>query len=294
MDKFIVQHGCRLISLASMPTTLEQLEILIEQKLGVKCNMLSYKDDLDRVHQILNQFDYAEAIIYAGSKGIVITVNNIGPKTASYIEQAPLVESLLTLADLSRSSSDFNIPDNPLHFHHTSTLTQASEDQKPLIQSAISIKSTHSLQYSPSTSHFSQFPNLSSLPSLPNLTSSIRTIIKEELTRHSSFLSLSSSSLIHPNVRCTNCNSLPIIGIRYKCQVCSNFNLCSACEARFEHPHGLLKMCKISADNSSIYEERVNKVLRLVKMGFEEEESRAMLSKYDYDIECAISELLLS
>jgi hypothetical protein len=31
-----------------------------------------------------------------------------------------------------------------------------------------------------------------------------------------------------------------------------------------------------------------------MKMGFEEEESRAMLSKYDYDIECAISELLLS
>ena len=277
-----------------MPTTLEQLEILIEQELGVKCKVLTYKDDVERVHQILNHYDYAEAVIHAGIKGIVITVNNVGPKTASYIEEAPLVESLFSPTDLSRSSSDFNIPDNPLHFHHTSTLTQASKDQIPFIQSALSIDSTHSIQQSPSTSHSSAFPNLSSFPSLPNLTYSIRTIIKEELCRHSSFLSLSTSSLIHPNVRCTNCNSLPITGVRYKCLLCSNFNLCSACEARSEHPHGLLKMCKNSGDNTSVDEERVNKLLRLVKMGFEEEESRAVLSKYDYDMEVAISELLLS
>jgi hypothetical protein len=290
MDKFILQHGCRRISLASMPTTLEQLEVLIEQKFGVKCRVLTYKDDLERVHQILNQFDYGEAVIFAGSKGIVITVNNLGPKTASCIEEAPLVESLFTPTDLSRSSSEFNIPDNQLHFHHPSTLTQASEDSQPLIESALPINSTHSIQYSPSTSHSFQVPNLS----LPNLISSIRTVIKEELLRHSSFLSLSSSSLIHPNVCCTSCNSLPIIGVRYKCQVCSNFNLCSACEARSEHRHGLLKICKKSDDNSSGDDERANKVVRLMKMGFEEEESRAMLSKYDYDIECAISELLLS
>lgn len=294
MDKFIVQHGCRLFSLASMPTTLEQLEILIEQKLGVKCKMLTYKDDLQRVHQILNHYDYAEAVIYAGSKGILITVNNIGPKTASCIEEAPLVESLFSPTDLSRSSSEHNIPDNPLHFPHASTRTQAFEDQKTFIQSALSIDSIYSIQHSPSTSHSSPFPNLSSFPSLPNLTSSIRTIIKEEFLRQSSYLSLSSSSLIHSNVRCTNCNSLPIIGVRYKCQVCSNFNLCFACEARSDHPHGLLKMCKKSGDNSSGDEERVNKVLKLVRMGFEEEESRAVLSKYDYDMEVALSELLLT
>ena len=294
MDKLIVQHGCRRISLASMPTTLEQLEILIEQELGVECEVLTYKDDLERVHQILNHYEYAEAVIYAGSKGIVITVNNVGPKTASYIEEAPLVESLFSLTDLSRSSSEFNIPDNPLHFHSNSTLTQVSKDQIPFLQSALSIDSTYSIQQSPSTSHSPAFPNLPSFPSLPDLTSSIRSIIKEELCRHSSFLSLSTSSLIHHNVRCTNCNFFPITGVRYKCQLCSNFNLCSACEARSEHPHGLLKICKNSGEHTFLDEERVNKVLRLVKMGFEEEESRAVLSKHDYDMEAAISELLRS
>lgn len=33
-----------------------------------------------------------------------------------------------------------------------------------------------------------------------------------------------------------------IVGIRYKCAVCSNYDLCSKCEASSDHPHPFLKI----------------------------------------------------
>jgi len=36
---------------------------------------------------------------------------------------------------------------------------------------------------------------------------------------------------VHRNVRCEGCNVFPIVGVRYKCDTCVDFDLCSACEA---------------------------------------------------------------
>lgn len=33
-----------------------------------------------------------------------------------------------------------------------------------------------------------------------------------------------------------------IVGIRYKCSVCNNYDLCSRCEATSDHPHPFLKI----------------------------------------------------
>ena len=48
----------------------------------------------------------------------------------------------------------------------------------------------------------------------------------------------------HENVICDGCNASPIIGDRYKCSVCPDFDLCSTCEAAGKHPssHTLLKI----------------------------------------------------
>lgn len=44
------------------------------------------------------------------------------------------------------------------------------------------------------------------------------------------------------NVACDGCNVCPIVGPRYKCSVRKNFDLCSKCEERGEHPYAFLKI----------------------------------------------------
>lgn len=47
----------------------------------------------------------------------------------------------------------------------------------------------------------------------------------------------------HCNIRCNCCGMKPIVGIRYKCSVRPDFNLCGLCESKTpKQPHPLLKM----------------------------------------------------
>ena len=51
---------------------------------------------------------------------------------------------------------------------------------------------------------------------------------------------------VHFGVKCDKCGMLPIIGYRYKCPVCKNYDLCQNCEEinsqTGEHPHELIKL----------------------------------------------------
>jgi hypothetical protein len=53
-----------------------------------------------------------------------------------------------------------------------------------------------------------------------------------------------SSSLVHAGVSCDGCKKSPIVGVRFKCIECFNFDLCAACEASGAHPadHPMLKI----------------------------------------------------
>ena len=59
-------------------------------------------------------------------------------------------------------------------------------------------------------------------------------------------LSIIKSQIIHPGVKCQNCLKEPIIGIRYQCTECNNYNLCSECEEKNSianaHPHNFIKI----------------------------------------------------
>merc|ERR1712070_1215656 len=47
---------------------------------------------------------------------------------------------------------------------------------------------------------------------------------------------------IHHNVACDMCNVSPIIGVRFKCTVRPNFDLCETCEAKDPEQHPMIKM----------------------------------------------------
>jgi len=49
---------------------------------------------------------------------------------------------------------------------------------------------------------------------------------------------------VHRNVECDGCGVHPMVGIRYKCHTCSNFDYCEKCEATKEHPHPFVKLKK--------------------------------------------------
>jgi len=53
----------------------------------------------------------------------------------------------------------------------------------------------------------------------------------------------SADGISHGNVRCDGCDVFPIVGPRYNCTVCPDFDLCAKCEAASVHPaeHPLLK-----------------------------------------------------
>jgi len=48
--------------------------------------------------------------------------------------------------------------------------------------------------------------------------------------------------IVHNRVECDNCHVAPIIGIRYKCLICRNFDFCEKCENTVEHAHAFLKI----------------------------------------------------
>ncbi|KAJ2882146.1 hypothetical protein IWW38_005696, partial [Coemansia aciculifera] len=52
-------------------------------------------------------------------------------------------------------------------------------------------------------------------------------------------------NVVHPNVTCDSCN-FPIVGVRYKCGNCADFDLCEACEPIAQHnkDHLFIKMRK--------------------------------------------------
>ena len=50
-------------------------------------------------------------------------------------------------------------------------------------------------------------------------------------------------------VTCDICKTKPIVGTRYKCCICDDFDLCSSCEAKGTHnDHPLVKLTKQDYD----------------------------------------------
>jgi hypothetical protein len=51
-----------------------------------------------------------------------------------------------------------------------------------------------------------------------------------------------SKGQVHEKVTCDGCGINPIIGFRYKCSVCPDYDYCEKCESSIEHAHPFLKI----------------------------------------------------
>jgi len=62
----------------------------------------------------------------------------------------------------------------------------------------------------------------------------------------SSLLEANPAPVVHSHIACDGCQMFPLVGTRFKCMVCADFDLCMACEADSQHPldHPLM-MCKM-------------------------------------------------
>jgi len=56
---------------------------------------------------------------------------------------------------------------------------------------------------------------------------------------------------VHYGVSCNGCKAIPIVGYRYKCTVCPDFDFCEECESTRDHPHDFIKMKKHVFNNNN-------------------------------------------
>ena len=96
-----------------------------------------------------------------------------------------------------------------------------------------------------------------------------------ELSRSiSSRNNLSMCETVHNGIKCEKCKKEPIIGYRYKCSICENYNLCEECEEKNaetqEHKHNFIRIRKANDENKK---ENIknNNVISLEKVNFDED-----------------------
>jgi len=86
---------------------------------------------------------------------------------------------------------------------------------------------------------------------MPGLVKKIKTEIQEEILEKSRIFEKKEvpqnrieepSVVVHEHITCDGCQRKPIIGVRYKCSVCADFDFCETCEATIEHSHPFLKI----------------------------------------------------
>jgi len=79
---------------------------------------------------------------------------------------------------------------------------------------------------------------------LPTIASLAKDLLQEEkLSRPQEQNNIQKESkVVHARIECDGCGEGPIVGIRYKCSVCPDFDYCERCEAKIEHPHPFIKL----------------------------------------------------
>ncbi|CAD8112023.1 unnamed protein product [Paramecium sonneborni] len=102
--------------------------------------------------------------------------------------------------------------------------------------------------------HIKQMVNSRVMELIPEITKQVKQAIENDvIQKQIENLSIANSTIVeekedkkivHEKVCCDGCEMFPIIGTRYKCAVCKDFDLCEKCEDQGTHEHAMLKIRK--------------------------------------------------
>ena len=80
-------------------------------------------------------------------------------------------------------------------------------------------------------------------------------IMKSQIGKKEDNLNFSTLKIEHKGIKCEQCFKEPIIGFRYKCSECQNYNLCEVCEEKNSvtgnHLHDFIKIRKEQKNNNT-------------------------------------------
>lgn len=71
--------------------------------------------------------------------------------------------------------------------------------------------------------------------------------------------------VIHDNIICFSCQLLPIVGKRYKCMICFNYDLCENCERILYHSHPMVRLVEKMDKNFTNYINNLNLETDIIK-----------------------------
>ena len=101
------------------------------------------------------------------------------------------------------------------------------------------------------------------------------------------FQNINKCDTVHNGIKCQKCFQEPIIGYRYNCSVCHDYNLCQICEEKNsisgEHQHDFIKIRKeLKSNNVTIVNNEINKKESFNKI----EKKKKIIGNNEYSYEC--------
>ena len=102
---------------------------------------------------------------------------------------------------------------------------------------------------------------------------------------NNSQICLDVNATIHDGIKCNNCSQKPIIGERYQCSKCENYNLCKKCEEEnsttLKHKHNFIKIRYIIEDNKKRDDKKDGFVSTEKKYSFKIEDKKDLYLLYN-------------
>jgi Zinc finger, ZZ type len=258
----------------------------VKATLGLSNPLIKYLDEENELVTIRNSLEFRDGIKYVtqNSKYFVVEDGNrmykdqsCGIVNVEETSQTKMPASLDQSSEIKVSFQDTGSDPSPVFTSFTVSSSQIPklERYSKFTGHEYSDKSTNSIKEMKSKASEVMLEDSLQDFNMENM----KNLIKEELK--------CIHKEVHDNI-CSNCLCRPIYGVRYKCSVCIDYNLCSKCEADNEHTHVFLKLKK-----PEIVKEPENFLNKILDLGFTDVEKINTLGvKYNFNCIQVLKELL--